>query len=134
MEDTKANGKTEISGKDAFTLYDTFGFQMCIRDRDTTTLGGSQFDVDVIICQAYLIITGMSTFILVGEFRVDAKRCFRFFIGKGDWHERDVIQISRSSAGEMCVAETGNRTVRIEDVYKRQGKRYPPTLEFSKDG
>ncbi len=25
MEDTKANGKTEISGKDAFTLYDTFG-------------------------------------------------------------------------------------------------------------
>ena len=56
----------------------------------------------------------MSTFILVGEFRVDAKRCFRFFVGKGDWHERNVIQISRSSTGKMCVAETGNRTVRIE--------------------
>ena len=28
MEDTKANGKTEISGKDAFTLYDTFGFPL----------------------------------------------------------------------------------------------------------
>ena len=81
---------------------------------DTTTLGGSQFDVDVIINQAYLIITGMSTFILVGEFRMDAKRCFRFFVGKSDRHERDVIQISRSSAGKMCVAETGNRTVRIE--------------------
>ena len=28
MEDTKAAGKTEISGKDAFTLYDTFGFPL----------------------------------------------------------------------------------------------------------
>ena len=28
MEDTKAAGKIEISGKDAFTLYDTFGFPL----------------------------------------------------------------------------------------------------------
>lgn len=28
MEDTKAAGKTEISGKDGFTLYDTFGFPL----------------------------------------------------------------------------------------------------------
>lgn len=28
MEDTKAKGKTEISGKYAFTLYDTFGFPL----------------------------------------------------------------------------------------------------------
>ncbi|MGP1476915.1 MAG: alanine--tRNA ligase [Phocaeicola sp.] len=28
IDDTKANGKTEISGVDAFTLYDTFGFPL----------------------------------------------------------------------------------------------------------
>ena len=35
MEDTKAAGKTEISGKDAFTLYDTFGFPLDLTEPDS---------------------------------------------------------------------------------------------------
>ena len=56
----------------------------------------------------------MGTFIFMGEFRVDAKWSLCFLVGKGDRHERNVIQVSCSGAGEMRVAEAGNRTIRIE--------------------
>ncbi len=51
MDDTKKAGKTEISGKDAFTLYDTFGFPLDLTElilrENGFTANAAEFDVEM---------------------------------------------------------------------------------------
>ena len=92
---------------------DCFSFRECIT-LYTATLCSSQFHIDIIIVQLYLIISGISTFVGMWKFRMNTQRSFSFFIRKRNRHERNVVKIARACTREMRMAESGNRTVRIE--------------------
>ena len=81
---------------------------------DTAAFGCRQFDVDIIIGQAYLIIACIGAFVIVGELGVNAQWSFCFFVRQRNRHKRDIIQISSSGTGEVRVAESGNRAVRVK--------------------
>lgn len=80
---------------------------------DAATLRGCQLHLDSVIFQKNLIITRRRTFLLVRELGMYAQRRRRLYVGQGDRHKRNVIQIACAGTRKVCMTESGNGAVRI---------------------